>query len=197
MTPAPPVVLPIHTYGLPVLRRRADEVTADSPDLQRLADDMIETMRGAHGIGLAAPQVGHSVRVVTVDLGVMDDAPDAPGAEASGALVLLNPEIVPHPAAEREEFEEGCLSIPDVREVVVRPDRLRLRWLGRDFAPREIDADGMLARVIQHEIDHLDGVLFTDRVSALRKRLLTRRLRMIARGETEAEYPILTASDAR
>ena len=191
------MVLPIHTYGLPVLRRRADEVAADSPELQRLADDMIETMRGAHGIGLAAPQVGHSLRLVTVDLSVMDDAPDAPGADASGALVLVNPEIAPHPAAEREEFEEGCLSIPDVREVVVRPDRLRLRWAGRDFTTHEIDAEGMLARVVQHEIDHLDGVLFTDRVSALRKRLLARRLKTIARGDTEAEYPILTAADVR
>lgn len=192
------MIQPILTYGQPVLRQRADEIAEWTDDLNALADDMVETMRGAHGIGLAAPQVGRAVRLVTVELTAIDDGSvdGLPGADASGALVLVNPVAEPHPAAEREEFEEGCLSIPDVREVVVRPDRLRLRWQGRDLAAHETEAWGMLARVVQHEIDHLDGVLFTDRVSPLRKRLLARRLRTIARGETEAEYPILVAGRA-
>lgn len=186
------MILPIYTYGQPVLRQRAAEIEALDEDLQRLADDMVETMRGATGIGLAAPQVGRAVRLVTVDLTVIDDLPEAgvPGADPSGALVLVNPEIGPAAAAEPAEYEEGCLSIPDLRETVVRPDRLVLRWRDRAFAPREADAGGMLARVVQHEIDHLDGVLFVDRISPLRKRLAMRRLRAMARGEVEAEYPI-------
>lgn len=186
------MVLPIYTYGQPVLRQRAAPVEAPSDDVRQLAADMIETMRGAMGIGLAAPQVGRSVRLVTVDLAVMDDLPAGglPGTDASGALVLVNPEIESVDDAERVDYEEGCLSIPDLRESVVRPDRLRLRWQDLEMASHDIVAEGMLARVVQHEIDHLDGVLFVDRVSPLRKRLATRRLRAMARGEVEAEYPI-------
>ena len=186
------MVLPIFTYGQPVLRQRADAIGAMSASLRTLADDMVETMRGAAGIGLAAPQVGQAVRLVVVDLLAMDDLPETgvPSAEASGALVLVNPEIVLDDASNRVDFEEGCLSIPDVRETVVRPDRLTLRWRDRHFEAHEMTVEGMLARVVQHEIDHLDGVLFVDRVSALRKRLAQRRLRAMARGEVEADYPI-------
>jgi peptide deformylase len=193
--PFPSVVLPIYTYGQPVLRLRAADVEADSPDLQRLIDDMIETMLGATGVGLAAPQVGHSVRVFTVDL-----APFAQElAEANGGVVpdearepfaLINPTVEPSPDAAPDGYEEGCLSIPDLRESVVRPDRVRLRYLDRHFMPHEVEATGMFARVAQHEIDHLDGVLFTDRLSPLRRRLLQRRLRAMSRGEVEADYPI-------
>ena len=186
------MVLPIYTYGQPVLRQRAVEVEPDHPELHSLMDDMIETMRGAAGIGLAAPQVGHGLRLVVVDLRTMDDLPadGVPSADASGALVLVNPEIVADEEAPRVDFEEGCLSIPDLREVVVRPDRLTLRFLDRQFHPHEVVAEGMLARVVQHEVDHLDGVLFFDRVSPLRRRLAGRRLRSMARGYVEADYPI-------
>ncbi len=189
------MVLPIYTYGQAVLRQRAAEVTADSPDLQRLIDDMIETMVGATGVGLAAPQVGHAVRLFTVDLTPFADdlAADNGGVvpdEARAPFALINPTAEPLPDAEPDGYEEGCLSMPDLRETVVRPDRVRLHFLDRTFAARTLEASGMFARVAQHEIDHLDGVLFTDRLSALRRRLLQRRLRAMARGEVEADYPI-------
>lgn len=193
------MILPIYTYGQPVLRRRADAVAGDSPELQRLIDDMFETMRGATGVGLAAPQVGHSVRVFVVDLSTYaDDLAEENGGVvpdvARAPFALINPSFEPLPDAAAEAFEEGCLSIPDVRETVVRPDRVRLRWLDRSFTPFEMVAAGMLARVVQHEIDHLDGKLLTDHISPLRRRLLNRRLRAITRGEVEAEYPLQTSA---
>ena len=189
------MVLPIYTFGQPVLRERAAEVERDSPDLQRLIDDMVETMIGATGVGLAAPQVGQGVRVFTVDLTPFaDDLSAETGAVPEWARVpfaLINPTVEPLEDAEPDSYEEGCLSIPDVREPVVRPDRVRLRYLDRAFAPQDVEATGMLARVAQHELDHLDGVLFTDHLSALRRRLLRRRLGAMQRGDVEAEYPIL------
>ena len=192
------MVLPIYTYGQPVLRQRAEPVARDSPELQRLIDDMIETMIGATGVGLAAPQVGQSLRVFTVDLTpfIDDLTAEQDGELPSFALrpfAILNPVVEDLPDAEPEGYEEGCLSIPDVREMVVRPNRIRLRYLDRAFVPQEVVATGMFARVVQHELDHLDGVLFTDHLSALRRRLLQRRLRAMVRGDVEAEYPIAPA----
>jgi peptide deformylase len=189
------MVLPIYTYGQPVLRSRAEAVAPDEPGLQGLIDDMVETMAVAHGVGLAAPQVGRSLRLFVVDL--RPSAPDV--AEENGGeipwwarepVAFINPEIA-DPAGPAVMIEEGCLSIPDLREDVVRPDVLTVRFSDREFVPREIRAHGLLARVIQHELDHLDGVLFVDRVSPLRKRLLQRRLRRMAEGDVEADYPIV------
>ncbi len=189
------MVLPIYTYGQPVLRQRAAEVEGDSPELQRLIDDMVETMHVAAGVGLAAPQVGRPIRLFVIDVsGAAEDIREEHGGVlpdwARGPQALINPEVVPEPECD-VPMEEGCLSMPDLREDVARPDRLRLRYLDRHFQPQELDAHGVLARVVQHELDHLDGVLFTDRVSALRKRLLQRRLRRMAEGDVEADYPIL------
>ena len=186
------MILPIYTYGQGVLRERADDVHSDSPELQVLIDDMVETMRGAAGIGLAAPQIGTGLRLVVIDLLAMEDLNEVAGVvgDAAGALTLINPEVVLDASSPDVDFEEGCLSIPDVRETVVRPDRLRLRFLDRHLVPHEVEADGTLARVVQHELDHLDGVLFVDHISPLRRRLLKRRLRMMTRGLVEADYPI-------
>jgi peptide deformylase len=188
------MILPIEPYGSPVLRRVAEPVEADSPALQGLIDDMIETMHGAAGIGLAAPQVGHGLRLFVVDLSrALDDdeaalPEDERAAWARGPIAFLNPEIVDED--DLVAFEEGCLSIPDVREDVTRPDWVRVRFLDRHFRPHEWEAEGMLARVIQHEYDHLEGVLFIDRISAFRRRLLKRRLRDIQRGAFEPDYPM-------
>lgn len=184
------MVLPIHTYGDPVLRTEADPVEADSPELQAFIDDMIETMRGAQGIGLAAPQVGRSIRLFVVDLEPLADREEDESAEwPEQPMVFINPEI----EAETEEecaYEEGCLSIPDLREEVMRPEGVRVRFLDRAFREQTIDAYGILARVIQHEIDHLDGVLFVDLLTSFRRKLLQRRLREMSRGAVEAEYPL-------
>lgn len=191
------MVLPILTYGQPVLRERGADVPGDSPELQELIDDMIETMHGAHGIGLAAPQIGHSLRLFVVDLSALAEDLEEEYGEvpdyATGPIAVINPEILPLEDAEKTDFEEGCLSIPDIREIVFRPDAVRLRYLDRDFVQQEVEAEGMLARVVQHEFDHINGVLFVDHISALRKRLIQRRLRTMARGEVEAEYPIAVA----
>ena len=189
------MVLPIYTYGQPVLRDRAEPVAGDSPELQQLIDDMVETMHVATGIGLAAPQVGQPLRLFVVDLsGLADDLAEDNGGVvpdyATGPIVFVNPEIVLDEASDRVDHEEGCLSIPDLRETVWRPDRTRIRYLDRTFTPCELEAEGTLSRVIQHEFDHIDGVLFVDHLSPIRKRLLQRRLRAMARGDVEADYPI-------
>ncbi len=190
-------LLKIVHYPEPVLLTVGKPVGEDefNDELRKLVEDMFETMYDAQGVGLAAPQVGQGIRVFTVDLTpyAQDLAEENGGvvpAEAREPFALINPTVEALPDAAPDSFEEGCLSMPDLREPVVRPDRVRLRFLDRHFAPQEIEASGMLARVAQHEIDHLDGVLFTDRLSPLRRRLLQRRLRAMARGEVEADYPI-------
>ncbi|MEO0559996.1 MAG: peptide deformylase [Bacteroidota bacterium] len=189
------MILPIYTYGQPVLRQRAETIAGDSPELQTLIDDMIETMHGASGLGLAAPQVGKALRLFVADLsGMAEDLAEDNGGVvpdyAQGPLVFINPEVVLDDDSEAVDWEEGCLSIPDLRETVWRPERIRIRYQDRAFETHEQDVDGSLARVIQHEYDHVEGVLFVDHITALRKRMLQRRLRAMARGEVEAEYLI-------
>lgn len=188
------MILPIYTYGQPVLREPAAPVEGDSPELQALIDDMIETMHGADGVGLAAPQIGRGLRLFVVDVSGYAEEIEAELGElpfwAEGPLALINPELSVPEEAQDCDFEEGCLSIPDIRESVTRPDRLTARFLDRHFQERTVDAGEFFARVLQHENDHLDGVLFTDKLSALRRRLLQRRLRAMQRGDVEADYPL-------
>lgn len=200
-----PMVLSIYTLGQPVLRQETVLVEADSPELQQLIDDMIETMHGASGIGLAAPQVGRTERLFVVDLShladdLMEDLGLTDPADlptwARGPQAFINPEIEPVEPDVTSEFEEGCLSIPDLREDVTRPDSVRVRYLDRHLAEQEVLATGMLARVVQHENDHLDGVLFVDHLSPLKKRLLKRRLRRMAEGDVEADYPLAIPQQA-
>lgn len=192
------MVLPIYAYGQPILRQRATEVEVDSPELQAFIDDMIETMAVARGAGLAAPQVGRSLRLFVADLtSYADDlAEDHDGVVpeyARAPLVFINPEITLDEDAPEVDVDEGCLSIPDLRETVWRPDSLRIRFLDRHFVAHEWPVDGPLARVVQHEADHLDGVLYLDYLSPLRRKLLGRRLKAIARGDVEADYPLAFA----
>lgn len=186
------MIRPIHIYPDPVLRDPTDDVEQDMPGLQQLIDDLIETMHNAAGIGLAAPQVGESLRVFVVDLSPM--AEDLEEAERSSLppqpMVFINPEIVDE-SENLCAFEEGCLSIPDIREDVERSDSIQVRYLDRDFQQAELTVFGLLARVVQHEYDHLEGILFVDRISAFKRRLLRRRLRELAKGEVAAEYPVL------
>jgi len=146
-------ILNIRTLGDPILRSKTARVTTFDDDLARLAADMLETMREAPGVGLAAPQVGHLIRLFVYDSGEEDQ---------SGAMV--NPEIVWF-SEETEEGEEGCLSLPGVAYAVRRSVRVRVRGLAVDATPIERDAEGFLARIFQHEIDHLDGILFIDRLA--------------------------------
>lgn len=165
--------LSIVTYGSKVLRKRAENVTAVSPALGRLADDMIAAMYEAHGIGLAAPQVGESLRLFVMDV--------AGEGEARNPLVFFNPEIVAA-SAKKSVAEEGCLSIPEVWAEVTRPEIITVRALDRDGTPFVIEnADGLLARCIQHEYDHLEGVLFTDKISATDRLLNESRLKKLTK----------------
>ena len=189
------MVVPIYVYGHDALRRETEPVEENTDDLQSLIDDMIETMRNAAGIGLAAPQVGRTERLFVVDLTPMaDEMAEAEEPLPPQPMVLINPEIVEE-SDETVDLEEGCLSIPEVREAVTRPERIRMRYLDRTFEEQEIEAGHMLARVLQHERDHLDGILFTDYLSSFRKRLLQRPLREMVNGEVEADYPLVTQDD--
>lgn len=189
------MVLPIYLYGHDALRQEAVPVEENSDELQALIDNMIETMRNAAGIGLAAPQVGRSERLFVIDVTAMAAEMEEDGEPVPPQpMVLINPEIV----AEGEtstDMEEGCLSIPEVREVVTRPERVRMRYRDRNFEEQEIEAGSILARVLQHELDHLDGVLFTDYLSSFRKRLLRRSLRQMTEGDVEADYPLVAQGD--
>jgi len=162
-------LLNIELLGSEVLRRRAGEIEAPDAELDRLIDDMFETMYDAKGIGLAGPQVGVSRRVIVVD--VRDDS-----GRAHGAFALLNPRIV-ESAKDTERDEEGCLSIPGVSGVVERPYTVVVEGQDRKGNPVRIEAEAMLARCLQHEIDHLDGVLFIDRMSPLKRNMVLRKYR--------------------
>jgi peptide deformylase len=188
------MILPILKYGNPLLRAETVEVHENTPDLQTLIDAMIDTMHGASGIGIAAPQVGRSERLFVIDLSplaedLLEEIGEVPDY-ARGPVVFLNPEVFELNAPD-VEFEEGCLSIPEIRERVERPDGIRITFQNRDLGYQEMEAHGFLARVIQHEFDHLNGVLFIDHLSPIRRRLLQRRLRAVARGEVETDYPMV------
>jgi len=189
------MVLPIYLYGHEALRRETEPVEALTDDIQGLIDDMIDTMHNASGIGLAAPQVGRTERLFVVDVTPMASQMEEDGEPVPPQpMVLINPEIV----AEGDttvDMEEGCLSIPEVREVVARPERVRIRYRDRNFETQEVEAGSVLARVLQHEFDHLEGVLFTDYLSSFRKRLLRRSLQEMTKGEVEADYPLVAQGD--
>ncbi len=180
-------ILPIVLYNDPVLREKAAAIESDSKKLQRLIDDMFDTMYEASGVGLAAPQIGESIRLFVVDADVMvEDDEDAP---KFGPMVFINPEIISN-GTKSIEFEEGCLSLPDLREKVSRPDQITVKFLDRTFVEKEMTFDGWMSRVFQHELDHLDGVLFYDYLGSFKKRLLARRLALIDAGEVETDYLI-------
>lgn len=189
------MILPIRAYGDPVLRQEAQEVRENTPELQRLIDDMIETMRGADGVGLAAPQVGHSLRLFVADLTpawkslAPEDRPKIPRQP----MVCINPVIVEE-SPETAEFSEGCLSIPGLVVDVRRPIRVTFRYLDRDFQSQSIQGFGVLASVLQHEFDHLNGVLHIDRLSTLARARLRSQLRRIERGQIEVPYPMQFAA---
>ncbi|WP_188408424.1 peptide deformylase [Agaricicola taiwanensis] len=174
-------ILPIRIIPDSVLRQKAEPIAAVDDDVRRLMDDMLETMYDAPGIGLAAPQIGVLKRIVVLDVSHREqDDEEGEGDEAAEKPVdrkpmfIANPEIV-WASEETRTYDEGCLSIPDYYEEVERPARVRVRYLDRDGKQQEVDADGILAVCLQHEIDHLDGVLFIDHLSKLKRDRVTRK----------------------
>ncbi|HEY3403029.1 MAG TPA: peptide deformylase [Ohtaekwangia sp.] len=179
------MIYPIVMYGDPVLRQKAKDIEKGT-DLKQFIDDMFETMHGASGIGLAAPQIGKSIRLFIVDGSVLEDEPDM----ADFKKAFINPQILEE-VGTPWEFEEGCLSIPNIREKVSRKEKLTIRYFDENWAEHQEEYDGMKARIIQHEYDHIEGKLFVDYLPALKKRLLKGKLADISKGNVDTEYRII------
>ena len=184
------MILPVVAYGDPILKKEAEEIDKSYPDLKQLIEDMYETMYQASGVGLAAPQIGRSIRLFIVDgTSFAEDEEHDPKAQGMEDFkkVFINP-IIEEEQGEKWGFTEGCLSIPTIREEVFRKEKVTLSYYDEDWNLREETFEGYKARIIQHEYDHLEGVLFTDHLSPLKKRLLTKKLQNISKGDVEADY---------
>ena len=180
------MIRPIIGYGHPTLRKIAQPIDKSYPDLQQLIADMYETMYAADGVGLAAPQIDLSIRLVVVGFRPYDEKTETYG-EPTEEHTLINPEILSF-GEKKDYFNEGCLSVPDIHEDVLRPTTIRLRWYDEQWQLHEEDIDGLFARVAQHEVDHLDGKVFTDRLSPIRKTLIRRKLNDVINGKVRVAY---------
>jgi peptide deformylase len=177
-------MLTIYLHGHPILRKKANEVSADEPNLLELIDDMFETMYHAEGVGLAAPQVGFPLRLFVIDThGFKETYPDAEMLKE----VFINPEVV-EILGDDFSFNEGCLSLPEIREDIVRKSEVILTYTNRENERKTVHFKGLVARVILHELDHLEGHVFTDHVSSIRKMIIKKKLNDIASGKTKPKY---------
>ena len=178
------MILPIYAYGYPVLKKVAPDIEQDYPDLNSLIENMWETMYHAEGVGLAAPQIGRSIRLFIIDtVQIMEEGKEDEGLKQ----VFINAYKVEE-SGEQWAYEEGCLSIPEVRGDVDRPRQLRLRFVDENFEEKEVVYTGINARVIQHEYDHIDGILFTEHLKPIKKRLVKRKLESIRKGKIDVGY---------
>jgi peptide deformylase len=187
------MILPIVAYGDPILKKESAEIEENYPDLKGLISNMYETMYHAQGVGLAAPQIGLAIRLFIVDGSPFAEKdedeeldPRAEGLE-DFKKVFINP-ILEEESGEEWGFNEGCLSIPTIREEVYRQERIKLSYYDENWNFKEEEFDGFAARIIQHEYDHIEGVLFTDHLSSLKRKLLTKKLQNISKGEVEVDY---------
>lgn len=185
------MVLPIVAYGDPVLRRETEELTKDFPKLDELIENMFDTMYGARGIGLAAPQIGMAVRLFIVDATIFEDDDELTEEEraftSTFKKVFINPRIT-HEIGDEWAFNEGCLSIPDVREDVFRQPEITIEYQDENFEKHTDTYKGIVARIVQHEYDHIEGILFTDKLSPLKKRLIKGKLANISKGKIDVDY---------
>ncbi len=178
--------LPVYLYGHPVLRGTSEDIEPDYPDLKKLVDDMFETMYASEGVGLAAPQIGRNDRIVVIDASpVAENFPECDGWKK----VLINPEIEILDG-EKISRSEGCLSLPGISEDVKRVEHIRLCWLDEDMQPHQEEISGFLARIVQHECDHLEGMLYIDHISPIRKQLIRSKLNNILTGRIRCDYPV-------
>ena len=182
------MILPVYLYGQPVLRKEAGEVPMDYPDLKQLVANMFETMYNADGVGLAAPQVGLSLRLLVIDADVMgDDFPECKGFKRA----MINPVFL-EKSEEEVLMEEGCLSLPGVHEKVARSVKVRVKYLDEDLVEHDEIVEGYLARVMQHEFDHLDGKMFIDHLSPLRRQMIKGKLNAMLKGKAHCTYKVKT-----
>jgi peptide deformylase len=182
------MLLPIYAYGQPVLKKVAEPIDANYPDLETLIADMWETMYHADGVGIAAPQVGYSIRLFVIDTEQVDrkEGEESP-TDVPFKQVFINAQMLEF-TGQIGSYEEGCLSIPDIRGDVDRPKGIRIRWQDEHFDTHEAEFTGINARVIQHEYDHLEGLLFTEKLKPLKKRLIQRKLDAIRVGKIKTDY---------
>lgn len=185
------MILPIVAYGDPVLRKKCEEITKDFPNLQELIANMKETMHNASGVGLAAPQIGKPIRLFVIDASPFADDEEFSDQEnevlKNFNRVFINPKILKE-EGEEWSFNEGCLSIPDIREDVWRQPKITVEYQNERFEKITETLSGLAARIFQHEYDHIEGILFTDRISSLKKRLLKKKLENISKGKIKADY---------
>ena len=184
-------ILPIYTFDHPVLKQVSAPVAEISDDVRKLVKNMFETMNNADGIGLAANQVGSNQAITVIDIGELeeDDIKAGKKTHKTPPIVMINP-IIEVFSDETTEFEEGCLSLPAFRDKVTRPIGIQVRFTDLDMKEHRMETDGLLARVMQHEIDHLNGVYFFERLSPVRRAMAHPKLRRIQLGQAEADYPL-------
>jgi len=183
------MVLPVYVYGMSVLRKVAPDIPEDYENLDQLIEDMFETMHASDGVGLAAPQIGKSLRIFVMDTTPMAESGEHPELDGF-RKVFINPYILEE-WGDPWTFEEGCLSLPNIREEVSRPSNLRIEYYDENWNLKEEVYEGIRARVIQHEYDHLDGKLFVDLINPIRRKLLSARLKAISQGRAECEYKMV------
>lgn len=186
------MIYPVIAYGDPVLKRPAEPVAKEHPELQKLIDDMFETMYNANGVGIAAPQIGKSIRLFIVDGSAFEDEPDMENFKQT----YINPQLL-EADGEPWAYEEGCLSIPNVRQDVNRPERIRIKYFDRDWKAQEDVLEGLKARIVQHEFDHIEGILFTDHLTTFKKRLLKGKLSNISKGKVDVDYKMKFPASGR
>ena len=178
------MILPIYLLGQPVLRKETEEITADYPNLAELIDNMFQTMYNSDGVGLAAPQIGLDIRLFVIDASPMKE--DFPGIDST-KRVFINPEII-ETSEETIAYEEGCLSVPGIHEKVTRPTAITINYFDENFVEHTDTYDGFFARIVQHEYDHLEGHVFTDRVSPMRRQMIGGKLHNIQKGKVRCSY---------
>lgn len=179
------MILPIYTYGSPVLRETAQDIDKDYPELSTLIGNMFETMYNSQGVGLAAPQIGLPIRLVVITLDCLsEDFPEYKDFNEA----YINPHIIEFDDSETESIEEGCLSLPGISEPVRRPKRIHVKYFDREWQEHDEWVEGYLARVMQHEFDHLEGKVFTDRIAPLRKQLIRKKLSNLLSGKFSCSY---------
>jgi peptide deformylase len=184
------MILPVIGYGNPILKRKSKKITDSYPDLKELISNMYDTMYSASGVGLAAPQIGKSIRIFIIDTSPflkIDDNEIKDYEVSSVKQTFINPTILDE-TGEFWSFEEGCLSIPDIREGVKRKSEIKIEYYDENFNFKKNDFSGIVARVIQHEYDHIQGILFTDKLTSFKKRLLKSKLNNIEKGDVDIDY---------
>lgn len=180
------MILPVYAFGQPVLKKVAASISKDYENLHELIENMWETMYAAHGVGIAAPQIGLSIRLFVIDsIQIMEEDKKSEGIKK----VFINAKVVDE-TGDLWPYEEGCLSIPEIRGDVERPQKVRIQYQDENFNPHDEIYEGINARIIQHEYDHIEGILFTEKLKPLKKKLIQRKLNDIKSGKIQADYKI-------